>query len=44
VVKLSFAHAEGRNYRQLSASPGCVRNRGLPISSTLRDIAFPGLL
>jgi hypothetical protein len=38
-VKLSFAHAEGRNYRQLPARRGCVRSRrcrvvqGWPASS-----------
>jgi hypothetical protein len=43
-VKLSFAHAEGRNYRQLPARRGCVRSRRLPISSALRDRAFSSLM
>ena len=43
-MKLSFAHAEGRNYWQLPARGGCVRSRRLPISSALRDKAFPGLM
>jgi hypothetical protein len=42
-VKLSFAHAEGRNYRQLPARRGGVRSRRLPISSILSDRAFLGL-
>ena len=40
-VMLPFAHAEGQNYRQLPARRGRVRSRRLPISSILRDRAFP---
>jgi mRNA interferase HigB len=42
-VTLSFAHAKGRNYRQLPAWRGRVRGRRLPISSALRDKPFPSL-
>ncbi|MEA2262424.1 MAG: hypothetical protein QOJ51_5249 [Acidobacteriaceae bacterium] len=43
VVKLSFARAKGRNYRQLPAKARLRENPRLPISSALRDTAFPSL-
>jgi hypothetical protein len=42
-VTLSFAHAKGRNYRQLPDRARPRERPCLPISSTLRDRAFPRL-